>query len=113
VPAAIEFQKKYNWDKVREQCHELLKCGLEHLQTLTGLEPAYANDTLYHQLAISPLPKIADLAAFKNKLYDDYLVEIPLTEYKDQQFARISVQGYNTEEDVNKFVTALKKMLDS
>jgi isopenicillin-N epimerase len=113
VPAAIKFQHKYNWEKVREQCHEILRRGLEQLQTLTGLEPAYADDTLYHQLVIVPLPKIADLAAFKNKLYDDYLVEIPLTEYKDQQFARISVQGYNTKEDINRLITALKGMLDS
>jgi isopenicillin-N epimerase len=111
VPAAIEFQHKYNWAKVREECHELLKGGLEQLQDLTGLEPAYASDTLYQQLAISPLPTISDVTAFKNKLYDDYLVEIPLTDYKDQQFVRISVQGYNTEEDVGRLVAALKEML--
>jgi isopenicillin-N epimerase len=113
VPAAIEFHKKYDWPKVREQCHELLKDGLEQLQELTGLEPAYGSHELYHQLAISPLPKIADPNAFKNKLYEDYLVEIPLTEYKDQPFVRISVQGYNTEEDIDRLVAALKAMRDS
>jgi isopenicillin-N epimerase len=111
VPAAIDFQKKYDWSKVREECHALLKRGLEHIQMLTGLEPAYATDKLYHQLAISPLPKMADSDAFKDKLYDDYLIEIPLTEYKDQEFARISVQGYNTEEDINRLVTAFKELL--
>jgi isopenicillin-N epimerase len=110
VPAAIAFQEKYNWAKVREQCHELLRCGLEHLQNLTGLEPAYTSHEFYHQLAISPLPKIDDLTGFKNKLYDDYLVEIPLTEYKDQQFVRISVQGYNTQKDINRLATALQEM---
>ncbi len=111
VPAAIEFQQKYNWIKVREQCHELLKDALEKLRELTGLESAYASDSLYQQLAISPLPKIADLNAFKNKLYDDYQIEIPLTEYKDKQFVRISVQGYNTAEDLDALVFALSKIL--
>lgn len=113
VPAAIEFQHKYEWDKVRAQCHELLKRGLEQLHSLTGLEPAYKSHEFYHQLAISPLPKIKDLTVFKNKLYDDYFVEVPMTEYKGQQFVRISVQGYNTQEDVDRLVTALKAMLYS
>lgn len=111
VSAAIEFQQKYDWAKVSVQCHEMLKCGLEQLQTLTELEPAYASDDLYQQLAISPLPKIADLTAFKNKLYDDYLVEVPMTEYKEQQFVRISVQGYNTKEDINRLIAGLKEMV--
>jgi isopenicillin-N epimerase len=111
VPAAIEFQKKYHWDKVREACHVLLRECLDRLNELTGLGPAYVSDTLYYQLAITPLPKIEDLAAFKNKLYDDYKVEIPLTEYKHQQFARISVQGYNTANDLDALVSALAKML--
>jgi isopenicillin-N epimerase len=111
VPAAIEFQKKYNWDKVRYDCHVSLKDCLSKLNALTGLEPAYASDSFYHQLAITPLPKIKDLTILKNKLYDDYRIEIPLTEYKGQQFARISVQGYNTKEDLGVLVSALGKML--
>jgi isopenicillin-N epimerase len=111
VPAAIEFHQRYDWPKVREQCHELLREGLENLHQSTGLEPAYHSHELYHQLAISPLPKIADLNVFKNKLYDDYRIEIPLTEYKDKQFARISVQGYNSREDLDALVSALDKML--
>ena len=96
---------------MREQCHVLLKEGMDKLHELTGLESAYGSDSLYHQLAITPLPKLEDLTAFKNKLYDDYHIEIPMTEYKGQQFARISVQGYNTKEDLDGLVAALKEML--
>jgi isopenicillin-N epimerase len=111
VPAAIEFQKKYKWDKVRQDCHVLLRDCLGKLNKLTGLEPAYASDSLYHQLAITPLPKVTDLTVLKNQLYDDYKIEIPLTEYKGQQFARISVQGYNTADDLDALVSALAKLL--
>jgi isopenicillin-N epimerase len=111
VPAAIEFQKKYDWDKVRVTCHVLLKDCLNKLNELTGLEPVYTSDSFYHQLAITPLPKIADLTVLKNKLYADYRIEMPLTEYKGQQFARISVQGYNTAEDLDALVSALAKLL--
>ena len=111
VFAAIEFQKKYDWDSVRKKCHVLLKECMDKLEKVTGLAPAYISDTFYHQLAITPLPKVTDLTAFKNKLYDDYCIEIPLTEYKDKQFARISVQGYNTLEDLDALVAALDELL--
>lgn len=111
VPAAIAFQQKHDWPKVREECHVLLKECMDKLHDLTGLEPTYASDSLYHQLAITPLPKVEDLTVLKNKLYDDYHIEIPLTEYKEKQFARISVQGYNTKEDLDALVSALNKML--
>jgi isopenicillin-N epimerase len=112
VPAAIEFQQKYDWDKVREECHQLLRCGLERLRNLTGLEPAYTSDEFYHQLAIAPLPNAADLTSLKNRLYDEFLVEVPLTEYKEKQFVRISVQGYNSSEDIDRLVKALNVILD-
>jgi isopenicillin-N epimerase len=112
VPAAIKFQQKYHWEKVREQCHEVLKKGLEQLQDLTGLGPLYESHNLYHQLAIAPLPKVADLTILKNRLYDEFLVEVPLTEYKEKQFVRISVQGYNSSEDIDRLITALNVILE-
>jgi isopenicillin-N epimerase len=62
-------------------------------------------------LAVAPLPSIADLAAFKAALYNDYRVEIPCTEWHGQQFVRISVQGYNNQSDIDALVGALQKML--
>ena len=111
VPAAIRFQAEHDWEAVREHCHQLLKEALEAIQALTGLESVYpADGALYKQLAVTALPPV-DSEVFKAKLYNDYRIEIPITEHKGKQFVRISVQAYNTAEDLEALQKALKDLL--
>jgi isopenicillin-N epimerase len=112
VPAAIDFMEKHHWHQVRQQCHILLRQAIERICALTRLPPAYPLDSnLYAQMGIAPLTLVADLAKLKNLLYDEYRIEIPLIQWKEQQFARISVQGYNTQEDIDALVKALEALL--
>ena len=110
VPAAINFQQKYNWDKVRFSCHQLLKETLERINQRTGCQYIYADDSLYSQLAIVELPEVKDPTEFKNKLYDDFNIEIPLTQHSGKTFARISVQGYTSQEDLEALISALETL---
>ena len=103
--------KTNNWDKVRAECHDLLRQAIERICDLTGLFPLYplASD-FYIQMGIAPFPP-SDIRLLKNRLYDEYKIEIPLIEWQDQQFFRISVQGYNSQEDIDKLIDALKVLL--
>lgn len=111
VPAAIQFQDDYGWTAVRQKCHTILKDALEQVSALTGLPAPYADERFYHQMAIAPLPPISDLTAFKNALYDQYRVEIPGIQWENQQFIRISIQGYNTTKDIEVLLNALQHLL--
>lgn len=112
VPAAIQFQEEHNWEKVRQDCHELVKQAMHRICDLTGLAPLYPDDAgFYHQLAIAPLPPVTDLQALKAALYDEYRVEIPLTQLQNKQFIRTSIQAYNTQEDVDTLLKALTDLL--
>src|SRR6266508_5344382 len=111
VPNAIQFMKDHDWEYVRDQCHVLLRQAIGRICDLTELPPLYPLDSdFYSQMGIAPLPK-SDLAMLKSLLYDDYQIEVPLTEWQDQQFIRISIQGYNTQADVDALVDALKILL--
>jgi isopenicillin-N epimerase len=61
-------------------------------------------------MGIAPLPR-SDLLTLKSRLYDEYKIEVPLVEWQDRQFVRISVQGYNTQEDIDALVGALRILL--
>jgi isopenicillin-N epimerase len=61
-------------------------------------------------MGIAPLPS-SNLAVLKCRLYDECKIEVPLTQWQDRQFVRISVQGYNTQEDVDALVNALEVLL--
>jgi isopenicillin-N epimerase len=62
-------------------------------------------------MVIAPLPPIADLPGFKAGLYDEYRIEVPCILWNDHQFIRISVQGYNTQEDMDALLEALERVL--
>ena len=111
VPAAIEFQERYNWTAVRQQCHSLLQEAIARINELTGLASPYPNDRFYRQMAVAPLPPLNDLAGFKSHLYDEYRVEVPCTLWKDQYFIRVSIQGYNTGKDVDVLMKALQQLI--
>lgn len=111
VPAAIRFQEEHNWSAVRARCHEMAGQALDRIGELIGLPGVYAGDSDYAQMAIAPLPPIGDLPAFKRRLYDDYRIEIPCIQWGDRQFIRISVQGYNTDDDIDALLAALEAVL--
>lgn len=113
IPAAIRFMEEHDWDTVRADCHALLESTLARLTTLTGLPSLYRTPTDYTQLAIAPLPRVADLPALKTRLYADYKIEIPLINWQDRHFVRISVQGYNTQKDLDTLVEVLETLLQA
>jgi len=112
VPAAIKFQQDYNWKKVRQSCQELVGYTIQMASQITDLPPIYTiGSDSYHQMAALPLPKSIDPLSLKTWLYEEEQIEIPCHNWEEAPFIRISVQGYNTQEDVETFLTALKQAL--
>jgi len=113
VPAAIEFQAANDWDRVRDECHELARWTAAEVAELTGL-PALSTDSpdWYAQMVTMPVPP-GDQAGLKIRLYDEFKIEIPVVTWRDQRFVRISVQGYNTRADASRLVDALAEILRS
>lgn len=111
VPAAIEFQETNDWPTVRQACHRLLQEAICRVNELTGMAPCYSADSYFQQMAVARLPALDSLSEFKQRLYDDFRVEIPCIQWQNQQFIRISVQGYNTEQDIDTLLKALRTLL--
>ncbi|MCA9971821.1 MAG: aminotransferase class V-fold PLP-dependent enzyme [Anaerolineales bacterium] len=110
APAAMAFQAEHDWTAVRARCHALLQDALRRIAALTGLPSPYPDAAAYCQMAVAPLPPIADLPAFKARLLADYRIEIPCTVWGERPFLRLSIQGYNTEAEVGALVNALNLM---
>jgi isopenicillin-N epimerase len=111
VPTAIQFMDDHDWEAVRWECHMLLRQAIERICDLTHLSPPYPLESdFYHQMGIAPLPA-SNLTVLKSRLYDEYKIEVPLTQWQDKQFIRISIQGYNTQENVDALLHALETLL--
>ena len=110
VAAAIRFQAEHAWETVRMRCHELVCGAMQPICELTGLEPIYpARAGFYHQMATIPLPEGTKPAQLKSNLYDQHHIEIPCLEWQQRPYIRLSVQGYNTQQEIDHLLDALKK----
>ena len=111
VPMAIQFQKENRWDKVRENCH-ILAAEIEgQICELTGLPSLYSNGAWFAQMVSAQLPLGIDVLKFKSRLYEEFRVEVPLIEWNGSKLIRVSIQGYNTRQDVECLLGALKSLL--
>lgn len=111
VPRSIQFMQEHRWEEVRRRCHTLLRQALERISDLTGVTPAYPLESdFYSQMGIAPLPP-CNVTTLKSRLYDEYRIEVPITEWQGRQFIRISIQAYNDQADVDALLDALKRLL--
>ena len=108
VPAAIEFQEKHDWDKVRDACHELAQYALKRICELTGLAPLHSEgESWFRQMIAAPLPINTDINVLKARLYDEHNIEVPLIDWNGNKLIRVSVQGYNSKRDIDQLCRAL------
>lgn len=114
VPAAIEFQKRHQWETVRDACHELARESQRQICEITGLAPLHAwrkAENWFRQMFTAPLPADSDLVELKNRLYNEYRIEVPVHEWNGNKLIRVSVQGYNTRKDLETLRMALLRLV--
>ena len=47
----------------------------------------------------------------KDILWEDYSIEVPIFEWKDKKYIRVSIHGYNDRSDIKKLIHVLDKQL--
>jgi isopenicillin-N epimerase len=104
VPAAIEFQRRHDWPAVRKRCHQLAAEALQALTQRHGLNPI-AGDEHWAQMVAIPVPEQQPEVLLR-RLYEESGIEIPVTRHAGQVFVRLSVQAYNTEDDIGRLIDA-------
>ncbi len=118
TPDAIQFCEKHHWDEVHAQCHALARNARERITALTGLPPISPDiSDCFMQMVSVPLPPI-DTAkdAFgrtrlQARLLDEFNIEVPIVVWNGKPYIRVSIQAYNTQEDVDRLVDALERIL--
>lgn len=111
VPAAIAFMAEHRWDEVRKRCHELVRYARRRITALTGLAPLTPDDPMWFaQMAAFPLPP-CDGETLERRLAEEWRVEVPVRPHAGVQLLRVSVQGYNTRQDVDTLVEGLASLL--
>lgn len=111
VPAAISFMKNHHWAEVRRQCRRLALYAQEKMSQICGLPPLCPGSPDWiQQMVAQQLPAEIDGEKLRERLFKEYAIEIPVNQINGKEYIRISVQGYNTADDVNKFLEAFDEL---
>ena len=121
VPAAIEFQEVNHWEKVKLACQELAINTSKRLSEIDGIKPIYQHldydyqnepgFNWFSQMFAVQLPDRIDPQYLKQTLYEVYKIEIPVIEWNNKKLIRVSIQGYNNQEDMEKLIHALQELM--
>lgn len=111
VPAAIAFQQAHDWHAVCAAAHALAARARESVTALTGLSPLSPDDAAWFAQMVSvPLP-VADPPAVQRRLRAEFGIEVVVTRWHEATLLRVSVQAYNTAEDIGRLLTAVEAVL--
>jgi isopenicillin-N epimerase len=111
TPAAIDFQEEHHWPEVRRECHQLGVETRERIHALSGVSPI-CGEEWFGQFFVASLPASVDPSALHQHLYVERNIVAPYTQSNDLKFIRVSFQAYNTQEDADKLVEALRQFLN-
>ena len=84
--------------------HELAKLALDVLTKRFGTHPIARDGDWAQMVAIPVAPQDPDL--LRKRLYEESHIEVPVTSHGNEVFVRVSVQGYNTLQDIERLIAA-------
>jgi isopenicillin-N epimerase len=100
VPAAIDFVREHGR---HADCRRLLQEGSRQLAA-AGFEPVAPAQPL--QMATFRLPP-CEPEAVERRLFDEFRIEVRVSDWNGQPLMRVSIAPYNTRDDVQRLATAL------
>ena len=110
VPKAIEFMKEHHWEAVATDCRKLARDNYLRFCALLGSSPLCpAGDDFLGQMCSVPVSTDSP-EKLQRHLFEQYRIEVPVMRQDDRVFLRYSVQGYNTQEDLDRLYEALNEI---
>ena len=109
IPDAIKFIKNKKYQKAFNDSSKLAYETASKIAQLTKKPLLAKQNFLAPQMISIPVPKY-NVDKLKKLLLEKFNIEIPVIKWKNKCFVRISIQIYNTKEDANKLIWALKKI---
>ncbi len=112
VPDALAFQERHDWDAVRARCKELAAHAQREISALAGTTPYHPDrPEWYGQIVCARLPRDTDDKLLLRRLRFDYGIDVSVDRFDDWPRIRVSIQGYNDVGDVERLLSALRRLL--
>jgi isopenicillin-N epimerase len=105
IPDTIEFLRKHNWKEKAQHCRDL---NLWAKKEICNALDTYAtgDDQFLGQMTTIAF-KLEDPLQEQIDFYTKYKIQLPFIKWNDKTFFRISLQVYNSKEDINYLIKSL------
>lgn len=111
VPAAIEFMAQNDWPTVQQRCHEQARHLRQQFADSLGATLLSADSRDWYAQMFTVLLPFTDPVKLQEELYAKHRLQLAIGEYKEQLMIRVSIQAYNTDEDLALALHALQEVI--
>ncbi len=107
IPRSIEFMREHRWPEVAATCRRLVRDNALRFCDLLGAQPIcpITEDFLGQMFAI--FVQTPDPDRLKRYLFETHRVEIAINRMGNRALLRYSINGFNSQDDLDKLFTSL------
>jgi len=108
VSAAIDYMAAHDWAQVRANAHAMAldaKRTIERMFEMTPICPE--TPEWWSQMVSIRLPDNTDMDKLSKIMHESYHIEMPLITWNNYKLARLSVQIYTSQEELDAFVEGI------
>jgi|SRR5688572_3800492 len=111
IPKAIEFRKIYNWDGVTDESKKMVRNNAARFCSLLNAKPLCpVTDEFLGQMLSLPIDT-DEPELLQKTLFDKYKIEIPVMRHGKRIFIRYSLNGFNSQGDLDNLYEALSDII--
>tara|TARA_Y100000588_G_scaffold346970_1_gene395352 strand:- start:334 stop:1473 length:1140 start_codon:yes stop_codon:yes gene_type:complete len=108
VPTVIDFFDENRWDIIREKSRALVQESIARIHNAIGSEPLMPDgDSWMCQMACAEI-RTEFPSQLQGTLFEKYNIVVPITNIGDRYFIRISINAYNSSDDIDMLLEALR-----
>ncbi|MCW1971152.1 MAG: aminotransferase class V-fold PLP-dependent enzyme [Anaerolineae bacterium] len=108
VPAALDYMQQHDWKSVQANCFAIAKQMKQDIEQQLGTQSICPDDfEWYSQLCPIRLPDNTDMDKLRHIFTEHYHIEMPLITWRGFKFARLSVQIYTSQDELDAFYEAV------
>jgi isopenicillin-N epimerase len=111
TPTVVSFLEKNNWKQKSEDCKQIVLDNYQRFCDLLGTNPICPiTSEFLGQMASVPV-KTDNPQELKDLLFDKYKIQIPVMPLNGEVYIRYSINGYNSQEDLDILYAALQDII--
>ena len=108
IPDVINFLNKNNWVTISKECRKINIEAREMVNKSLNQKPISENNFIGQMSSIKIRCK--DPIELQKIFYLNYKIIVPIVKWEDNMLLRFSIQAYNSMEDIEKLIFAIKKL---